>query len=67
MAKLILHEKSLTREGIEERRLIESLQRTPEERIKRMFALMELAVKFKKGPLKEPQGNGIVLKQESRS
>lgn len=64
MAKLILHERPLTREEIEERRLLENLKRTPEERIKRMFMLMELAMKFKNGPLKEPQGKGIVLKQE---
>lgn len=65
MARLILHEKPLTREEIEERRLLEHLALSPEERIKRMFALIELAMKFRKGPLKLPQGKGIVLKRIS--
>lgn len=36
---------------------------TPLQRFKKVFALMTLASMFKKGPIKLPQGLGVVLKR----
>jgi hypothetical protein len=63
MPKLILHSTPQSREEIEERRLLENLALTPEQRIEKMYRLMELSLMFKKGPIKEPQGKGIVLRK----
>ncbi len=63
MARLIIHNPPLTREEIEDRRLLETLALTPQERIHRMFELMQLSLMLKKGPLKTPQGLGVVLKR----
>ncbi len=63
MAKLIVHQVPLTREEIEERRLDENLALSPQERIQKMFKLMQLSLMLKKGPLKTPQGLGVVLKR----
>jgi len=51
------------RQEVEDRRLQENLLLTPGQRLEKMFRLMALAIKFKKGPLKLPQGKGIVLKR----
>jgi hypothetical protein len=64
MAKLILHNGTETPASIEERRLKENLLLTPEERIKKAFQLMALSLLFKNGPIKKPQGLGIVLKRK---
>jgi hypothetical protein len=63
MAKLILHNKANV-EAIKERRLMENLSLTPEQRMKKAFQLMAMSAKFKNGVLKEPQGKGIVLKRK---
>jgi hypothetical protein len=63
MSKLILHQKPLTPDEIRERRLLENLALTPQERIHNMFELMQLSIMLKGGPLKKPQGLGIVLKR----
>lgn len=64
MAKIILHPEGESLEAIAERRLLENAMRTPEERFDKIFEMMELAALFKKGPIKEPQGLGIVLKRK---
>ncbi|MFN5460502.1 MAG: hypothetical protein ACK5AY_11390 [Bacteroidota bacterium] len=63
MAKLILHN-TANLEAIKERRLIENLALTPEQRMKKAFQLMAMSAKFKNGVLKEPQGKGIVLRRK---
>jgi hypothetical protein len=64
MAKLILHNGNETPASIEERRLKENFLLSPQERFKKTFELMALAALFKKGPIKIPQGLGIVLKRK---
>jgi hypothetical protein len=61
MAKIIIHPPGTTREEIEKIRLLRNLERTPNERMKLMFELNLLAMKIKGGPLKKPQGKGIIL------
>ena len=61
MAKIILHPPGTTREEIEEQRLIRNLERTPNERMKLMFALNLMVLRLKGRPLKERQGKGIIL------
>lgn len=61
MAKIILNSPRISREEIEERRFLENLALSPEQRMKKMFDLMALSALFKKGALKAPQGRGIVL------
>jgi len=65
MAKIILHTENETQESIAERRLMENLSLSPQERMKKAFQLMALAALFKKGPIKKPQGLGIVLKRKT--
>lgn len=65
MAKLILHN-TANLEAIKERRLMENLALTPEQRMKKAFQLMAIAAKFKNGVLKEPQGKGIVLRRKNK-
>ena len=64
MRKLILHTENETRDSIEERRLLENASRPPIERWQKAFQLMSLALLFKKGPIKSPEGLGIVLKRK---
>jgi hypothetical protein len=64
MGKVILHSPDLTPEEIENIRLDRILAMTPKERMQRMFDLMELALAMKKGPLKEPQGKGVILRKK---
>lgn len=64
--KLIIHDPPLSPEEIEERRMAEDFAMTPLQRWNKMFTLMELALLFKKGPLKKPQGKGIVLKKKDQ-
>lgn len=66
MPKLLIHNPPLSREEIADRRLEENLQRTPEERMQLMFELIRLSARLKKGPLKEPQGLGVILKRASQ-
>lgn len=61
MAKLILHTEANI-DSINDRRLSESFALTHRERMKKAFELMKLALLFKKNPIKNPQGKGIVLK-----
>ena len=63
MAKLILHTSS-DLSAIEERRLRENFALSHKERMKKAFALIALAAKFKNGVLREPQGLGVVLKRK---
>ena len=67
MGKIILHPPGTTREDIEEMRLMRNLEKTPNERISFMFELNALAMKIKGGPLKEPQGKGIILRRKKTS
>lgn len=64
MAKLIIHNGNETPGSIAERRLMENTLLTPHERFKKTFELMALAALFKKGPIKTPQGLGVVLKRK---
>jgi hypothetical protein len=66
MPKIILHPPGTTREEIEQRRIQENLKRTPAERMSFAFRLMALAMMLKKGPLKQPQGKGVVLKRKQQ-
>ena len=59
--KAILH-KTSNLAAIEERRLSENLLLTPQQRIQKMFLLIEIAQAFRKEPLKKPQGLGLVFK-----
>lgn len=63
MPKLILYNHPLTPDEIRERRLLENLALTPQERLHNMFELMQLSIMLKGAPLKQPQGLGIVLKR----
>jgi hypothetical protein len=65
MTKLIIHPEGTTHESIAERRLQENLLLSPEQRMKRAFELMALSALFKDGPIKKPQGLGIVLKRKA--
>jgi len=62
MAKLIIYDPSLSREEINLLQLKENMKLTPQQRIEKMFMLMTLSAKFKRGPLKEPDKNALVLK-----
>lgn len=62
MARLNLYKVAPSAEETQAKRLHESLSLSYAERWKKMFSLMQLAASLKKGPLKQPQGNGIVLK-----
>lgn len=64
MAKIILHKEGQDPEAIVARRMQENLLLTPVERFKKTFQLMALAAAFKQGPIKTPQGLGIVLKRK---
>ncbi len=64
MAELILHSVPQSEDKVHEKRMLENLALTPMERFKKMFALIQLSVSLKKGPLKMPQGKGIVLKSK---
>jgi hypothetical protein len=66
MAEIRIYPPGTTREEIEERRRQEILAMTPAERMKLAFKLMALSAMFKKGPLKEPRGKGVVLKREPK-
>jgi hypothetical protein len=63
MGKVIIHTHP-DLEAIEERRLMENLLLSPNERMKRAFELMSLSILFSKNKiLKSPQGLGIILKK----
>ncbi len=62
MAELILHNRAQSQEQMHEKRILENLALTPMQRWKKMFALMQLSASLKNGPLKMPQGKGIILK-----
>ena len=64
MAKIIIHPPGTTREDIEDMRLQRNLERSPEERMRLMFRLNALAMMMKKGPLKMPEGKGIILRKK---
>jgi hypothetical protein len=64
MVKLILHKEPLTNDQIQERRLLENLKLTPQERFHNLFELMQLSLMLKGAPLKKPQGLGVVLTRE---
>jgi hypothetical protein len=64
MAKIIIHGPGFTLEEIERERLLRNLERTPEERIHLMFEMISFAMKVRKGPLKLPEGKGIVLRSK---
>jgi hypothetical protein len=51
-------------EAIERRRLEENLKLTPLERFEKAFYLIHLSMLFKRGPLKEPEGKGVVLRRK---
>jgi hypothetical protein len=63
MPRLIIHQIPLTRDEIEEKRLIENLALSPQERMHKMFELMQLSMMLKNGPLKSPRGLGVILKR----
>jgi hypothetical protein len=65
MAKIILHKEGQHPDAIAERRLQENFLLSPLERFKKTFQLMSLAAAFKQGPIKHPQGLGIVLKRKT--
>jgi hypothetical protein len=63
MGKVIIHTHP-DLEAIEERRLMENLLLSPNERMKRAFELMSLSILFSKNKiLKSPQGLGTILKK----
>ena len=64
MAVLILHNAAPSDEHIREKRMHENLALTPMQRWEKMFAMIQLAASLKKGPIKQPQGKGIVLKSK---
>ena len=64
MAILKLYPPETPREQIEAERLPRTLALSPNERMHIAFELMALSLAFKKGPIKEPQGKGIVLRKK---
>ncbi len=64
MATLKFYPPGTTREQIDAERLDRILSMTPNERMHLAFELMALSLAFKKGPIKEPQGKGIVLRKK---
>ena len=66
MAKIIIHPPGTTREQIEELRLLRNLERTPNERMTLMFEMISFAMMVKGGPLKMPQGKGLVLRSKRK-
>jgi hypothetical protein len=59
--KLILH-KDPNVESINERRLLEDLSLSYEERMQKLIKLIKLSLLLKTGPIKKNEGKGIVLK-----
>ncbi len=64
MAKFTVYDPPLAEEQIAQLRRKENLLLSPEQRMKKMFALMELSARFKKGPLKKTGKNAIVFKSK---
>lgn len=62
--KLILHKDKKDFMEVENRRLSENLSLPYAKRIEKLFILMEISAMFKKGPIKMPQGLGLVLKEK---
>lgn len=63
MGKLILHENP-DPERLNEKRADRFYHLPFEEKLKELFALIDLSVKMNSGkPIKEPQGKGIVLRK----
>jgi hypothetical protein len=63
MAQLIFHTGEDAHERVENERFLKNAAKTREERMKYAFQLMELSQLFKKGPIKSPEGKGIVLRK----
>lgn len=59
--KLILH-KEPNIESINERRLLENMSLSYEERMQKLAKLIKLSLLLKPGPIKKNEGKGIVLK-----
>ncbi|MBC8173331.1 MAG: hypothetical protein H7X71_05425 [Chitinophagales bacterium] len=64
MAKLTIHDPPLSVVEIESLRLKENMNLSPEGRIKKMYMLMQVSAKFKKGPLKKTNTDALVLKSK---
>ena len=63
MGRVVLHSVP-DPERMERERALGFLALPLEEKLKRLFALIELSVKLNDGkPLKEPQGKGIVIRK----
>ena len=62
MRKVVFH-KAEEIDSVKENRLLLN-NKSKAENMKRAFELMALAAMFKKGPIKEPQELGIVLKRK---
>lgn len=63
MGKIIIHTQQ-DFESIEDRRLSEILQLSPNQRMKRAFDLMSVSKMFSQNKIiKSPQGLGVVLKK----
>ncbi|MBL4652202.1 MAG: hypothetical protein JKY53_04955 [Flavobacteriales bacterium] len=61
---MIIHKKARTADEILLERCRENLKLTPKQRMEKMFELSKFAIKMKGGPLKKPQGKGIVLSSD---
>jgi hypothetical protein len=63
MGKLILHDNP-DPERLERERAARFLALSAEDKLKELFALIDLAVKMNGGkPIKEPQGKGIIIRK----
>jgi hypothetical protein len=66
MAKLILHDPSLSSEQLLWERQQRFLQLSPQEKWAELMALIRVSIMMNGGhPLKQPQGKGIVIQRRS--
>ena len=64
MATIKFYPPGTTLEQIQAERRKRTLTMTPNERMHLAFELMALSLAFKNGPIKKPQGKGIVLRKK---
>lgn len=65
MAKLVLHDLSLSPEAIQQEREQRFLKLSAQEKLEELFALINLSIAMNGGkPIKEPQGKGLIIRKK---
>ena len=66
MAKIIIHNREITKQQAEEQRLLAASKLSPRQRWKKAFELMRFALMFKEQGevIKKPQAKGVLLRQK---